>query len=411
MTSFRRSAHWRTNAHGTTFPVRAHNVTRDDWDAEQRGRLLRADLRRQDASSLLAQHSVRRRSACFVIPNARCPVCSAAVYFYANQFGSRVYFDDLGPPWPKHPCTDNSRQRIEAHDEAPGALIPRKLGLRRELIEAANVTGMLRSKAAGARSGREWTLLVIFSVDRRGEKNTVQAEYLDSLSHETTEFTCLASEPVFEVGDLISKKDNQFSFVHKETLAAVTFVEGGMVSLPKIEATPIKPTQPRVSPKTKTKAVPPPRSPNTPARAKPEITLADRKYFQPKGMTIEQFCATLAPVVKTFAREGTRKPRDVAVRLNHEGRKTACGGKWTPRLVYLLLARIFDKGTNEFDKRTNEDRSGRNAGRQETPPPTGGRANQWQPLTTEENRQTEGGAQKRIAASESVAAKREMRNG
>jgi hypothetical protein len=82
-------------------------------------------------------------------------------------------------------------------------------------------------------------------------------------------------------------------------------------------------------------------------------------------------------VVKAFAREGTRKPRDVAVRLTYEGRKTACGGKWTPRLVYLLLARIFDN-------RTNEDRSGRNAGRQETPSPTGGRANQRQPLTTEE---------------------------
>jgi hypothetical protein len=375
VTSFRRSAHWRTNAHGTTFPVRAHNVTRDDWDAG----LLPADLRRQDASSLLAQHSVRRASACFVIPNARCPVCSAGVYFYANQFGSRVYFDDLGPPWPKHPCTDNPRQRIEAHREAPGALIPRKLGLRRELIEAANVTGMLRGKAAGARSGREWTLLVITLVDRRGEKNTVEAEYLDSLSHETTEFTCLSSEAVFEVGDLISKKDNQLSFVHKGTLAAVTFVDGGKVSLPKMEAPSTKANQPRVPPTTKSRGRPPvpPAPPNTLARAKPEMTLADRKHFQSKGMTIEQFCASLAPVVKAFAREGTRKPRDVAVRLTYEGRKTACGGKWTPRLVYLLLARIFDN-------RTNEDRSGRNAGRQETPSPTGGRANQRQPLTTEE---------------------------
>ena len=29
------------------------------------------------------------------------------MFFYQNLFGSRVYFDDLGPPWPKHPCTDN----------------------------------------------------------------------------------------------------------------------------------------------------------------------------------------------------------------------------------------------------------------------------------------------------------------
>ncbi|MBJ6125395.1 hypothetical protein [Microvirga splendida] len=39
-------------------------------------------------------------------PNATCPVCGVRVYFYANSNGSRVFFDDVGPPWPKHPCTD-----------------------------------------------------------------------------------------------------------------------------------------------------------------------------------------------------------------------------------------------------------------------------------------------------------------
>jgi len=42
------------------------------------------------------------------IPNAKCPVCGCRVFFYQNEYGSRVFFDDLGPPWPKHPCTDNS---------------------------------------------------------------------------------------------------------------------------------------------------------------------------------------------------------------------------------------------------------------------------------------------------------------
>src|ERR1035438_6996260 len=43
----------------------------------------------------------------YVNPNARCPVCGASVYFYQSPNGGRVFFDDLGPPWPKHPCTDN----------------------------------------------------------------------------------------------------------------------------------------------------------------------------------------------------------------------------------------------------------------------------------------------------------------
>jgi hypothetical protein len=43
----------------------------------------------------------------YVNPNVRCPVCGADVYFYQSPYGGRVFFDDLGPPWPKHPCTDN----------------------------------------------------------------------------------------------------------------------------------------------------------------------------------------------------------------------------------------------------------------------------------------------------------------
>ena len=38
-------------------------------------------------------------------PNARCPVCGASVFFYQSTEGGRVFFDELGPPWPKHPCT------------------------------------------------------------------------------------------------------------------------------------------------------------------------------------------------------------------------------------------------------------------------------------------------------------------
>ena len=44
------------------------------------------------------------RESCLV-PNARCPVCGQAVFYYRNDNGSSVFFDDTGPSWPKHPCT------------------------------------------------------------------------------------------------------------------------------------------------------------------------------------------------------------------------------------------------------------------------------------------------------------------
>ncbi len=44
----------------------------------------------------------------FINPNARCPVCKAPVFFYQSPYGGKVFFDELGHPWTKHPCTDSS---------------------------------------------------------------------------------------------------------------------------------------------------------------------------------------------------------------------------------------------------------------------------------------------------------------
>jgi hypothetical protein len=53
----------------------------------------------------------------YVNPNATCPVCGELVYFYQSPNGGRVFFDDLGPPWPKHPCTDNGLLPEKNHRE------------------------------------------------------------------------------------------------------------------------------------------------------------------------------------------------------------------------------------------------------------------------------------------------------
>lgn len=55
----------------------------------------------------------------FTNPNANCPVCSVKVYFYTSPHGGRVFFDELGPPWPKHPCTDTGRPVAISSIKAP----------------------------------------------------------------------------------------------------------------------------------------------------------------------------------------------------------------------------------------------------------------------------------------------------
>jgi len=113
MTTFWREGFHRTNMHGNTHWVEGHWVDRDDWARYGNG-----DSSTEYFDSPLERARVRNsRTARFINPNADCPVCGAPVFFYQNESGSRVYFDELGPPWPKHPCTDtatdSSAQELE----------------------------------------------------------------------------------------------------------------------------------------------------------------------------------------------------------------------------------------------------------------------------------------------------------
>lgn len=43
----------------------------------------------------------------YINPNARCLVCGDQVFYYQSPYGGRVFFNDVGWPWDKHPCTDD----------------------------------------------------------------------------------------------------------------------------------------------------------------------------------------------------------------------------------------------------------------------------------------------------------------
>lgn len=84
---FRRKAHLRTNSYGTTFSVREHNVNTGSYTS-------------------FTYQSI-------TIPNAQCPACGVSVFYYQNNYGSKVFFDELGPPWPKHPCTIQIKELVK----------------------------------------------------------------------------------------------------------------------------------------------------------------------------------------------------------------------------------------------------------------------------------------------------------
>lgn len=88
MTSYWRNGFYRTNAYGTTSWVEGHWVERDSW--YRSGRSSDRAWYWARLSEARAGHGLTSR---YINPNADCPVSGAPVFFYQNQFGSRVYFD------------------------------------------------------------------------------------------------------------------------------------------------------------------------------------------------------------------------------------------------------------------------------------------------------------------------------
>lgn len=111
MSTFRRRGHYRRGPNGQRIWVSGHTVTRSSSRRDTyHYRPPKSAPRPRVATrpQVSATKFPRPRSSRWAKPNARCPVCGAAVYFYSNEQGGRVFFDEIGPPWPKHPCTDNS---------------------------------------------------------------------------------------------------------------------------------------------------------------------------------------------------------------------------------------------------------------------------------------------------------------
>lgn len=77
--------------------------------------------------------------------------------------------------------------------------------------------------------------------------------------------------------------------------------------------------------------------------AKIKFTDADRVHFAfGDKESASSWFVRIAGVAKACGRNGLGKPRDVARILNDQGLRTNIGDKWTPRLAWFLLNRIYN---------------------------------------------------------------------
>lgn len=90
----RRRGHSRTSAKGTVFRVREHEFRPGTSSAEYKLRWTNGIAHINGSVTYLTT----------------CPQCKKPVFFYRNEAGSRVFFDQLGKPWPKHGCVHGIRK-------------------------------------------------------------------------------------------------------------------------------------------------------------------------------------------------------------------------------------------------------------------------------------------------------------
>lgn len=291
---------------------------------------LRGQMAGLNAKALLREHKVRFAASCYVNPNARCPVCGEAVFFYANSHGSRVFFDHPGAPWPKHACTDRGRPKAEAISSAPPPE-RRAAGIMQELRSAAGVSGMLTS-TAGLHG---WELLLVQSASGRAGRHRLSAELL-GMPGTMVGIEYLSERAIVDVGDYISMRGGLVSVLDRETMRELTFRVGERIkaSAPLEASTkePDRPTDEASGLLTGTAA----------ASLKYDLTWLEFPHFHNDKVPLSELCDRLEPVVRQYARNGIRKPRDVANALNRDKHRTARGAIWTARLTRFLLALIFE---------------------------------------------------------------------
>ena len=49
-----------------------------------------------------------------------CPTCTASVFYFSCGHGSRVFFDELGSPWPIHDCEESWARNLKRYTDENG---------------------------------------------------------------------------------------------------------------------------------------------------------------------------------------------------------------------------------------------------------------------------------------------------
>lgn len=274
-----------------------------------------SEYEKHQATQTLKGYGATSYSRCFVNPNASCPVCGQPVFFYANEHGSRVFFDELGKPWTKHPCTDNGRAASGSVRARPSS---RPLAEIKKILDAEQKVDE-RILPVGRKAKRNsWKLAVVVEAHFADFGMEVEAEDLSGQNHQKYRFFIHCDQPLLSEGDLVSRRRETFSFLHPLSLEDIEVTDGDrLVDFEALE----KNIDPRIIPDEVSELMP-----------------SEKRHFGSGSGGSSKVSGTLRSVLEDFAKKGIVGPKLVSHYLNETGRVTADGSLWTPRLAFFLIA-------------------------------------------------------------------------
>jgi len=100
---------------------------------------------------------------------------------------------------------------------------------------------------------------------------------------------------------------------------------------------------------------------------KTKISNEELDHFSFGERTRDVMLDELEPLLRSYAKNGFRLPKDVARLLNKAGVKTACGERWTPQLAWFLQGFLFER---REQRRAATAKAAMNPQIKRSPPPT-----------------------------------------
>ncbi|MGH1591135.1 hypothetical protein ACRBEV_25625 [Methylobacterium phyllosphaerae] len=284
---------------------------------------------RANAQLVLKQHGAdKSRAACFINHNARCPRCNDRVFYYQNQYGSRVFFDELAPLWTKHPCTDN---------RAPSGATKlgfRSRGARTEIAEAL--------RKAGAIAPDEWWYGIVEHVHRAENRTDLRVCFTQDPQPKLLTFR---GHPPINEGEVVGLRSDEVSFFDLDAMEPrVATVGREIVAIPLQPAGNLSPVQWEAALLRRgdwDSFLECWQQPPIATQMQPEEVC---NYHVP-GMDVSAFGKRMLPLVRAAWDVGRRSLASMAEYLNATGSRTACGLVWNERRVYLLLKILFFRPT------------------------------------------------------------------